>query len=1653
MAFRSKSVVDRPGTLRIAAAGGHVLIGTSTGDVSLHPTRRWPQSAPLWTCAQVHKHATTQLPAAVNCVAFSPISNVAISGGADGCIYAFSNVVPPPPTSATTAAPTGTSNDWTPPTPTLVCRVTGEVHAVWIGGPDGLSVILGGDSLRLLSLATSSVTNLPLNVPPPIVGIAVAPDYRCVAVASAGNGCLGIVALPRSAFIHDDGPLVLGNGTDDVTALKRLADAGGVGCPAPTSGIIHHFETQPSSLVVDSPISDDTAGGTRAPVEADHHTLKQKAPTKPLPRDDSPNTGGIAPLVIEKALGASRRRDELAMLRMNWFVAHEASTSSSPPVLNMPPPPGTAPAAKPSATLMSPAVTPPAIYLAVPSLEGIRVYVVAKSGLHNKPTLKFVAAVVFNGITDLCVGTLFPCSKLQVFALLASSSSKHVALVKASGLRDPKKGVLVKEQASWTVNDAAGGTLCDCDVDVESGSVVFASTSGDVTLCTGAITSLKSTGASRSSRSLLVAGEVTQGTKMNPPASQHPRGGEPPALGETLQGQKSSTKKPHENDGHKPAVSSKSLSTRQKEAVIVPDDAASSSASDGSSSSSVSSSSSSSSSTSGADTRSTASEADLEDIVDDLVDSNANFLAKRKARHGKKHAKRVVMAAAEATRGKADFVDDEAEEQSGDSDDDDAHDEEPSGIHVDIDGADPRRQPGGKRRLVDDEQSIEMTEDDDDDDDGQEGARGTADGSKPLSAAVTYDAISNVLTDAGIVPWYVCQPGQTPVNPDDGSQWLAYNAIGAVRKGADGAVTVLFHDRAMSTPYRLNVKGACLMSALGPHGAAFVLGAPEANRAEGGGRDDASGATDVAAAAASVMDDWTLSNAHRRRVYFRHFQAFVGGRQDWMVQLNDGEDVLVLAVGKRHVAVFTTMFLRIFTAASGLETTCTSVNRNVVTAVGLNNTMCPQYKTLVQSDPLAVVYQTSKQGDHMLFIYDMEHHGVDITFASPFGSQSGRAAGGPSQGVFLPLTHRHAASNGDQGIDPYPLLLPNQAVAHIEWIGWSNDGFLCVSDTGGVVRMLVQEYGTSWIPIYDGRLKRNAANAAAVPRLWFWGIGEDRLWATKCPPGTNYPPVEDALPVADAVHFLMPILPTNPTGAIDRTFVLRQQYLWRRAKANTLKSAAVEYTDELSAADAELDRMLLSAFDTALKNDRPQRALDLITSFELLSSLGTAARMASEAKQLLVADRIMKLIDSWTKSRKRRRCPLPAAGTVIAERERDALLRRYAKECVTANAGGPATTSIAAAASRPHVLPSTGPPAATADNVAAGAAPVMSDGGGERPLSLVPPTVSKTLTAETANAVPQAPSPPQPPLRPTTQRMSLVTPTSTQEDPLLASASAAALLPAQRPAAQVYNPLVGKPRPIGRSLAAVDASTTAAHQPPLPSPILAAPAASIFVTTASAATVTTSIQSSPIRTVAAPAARAHATTRTAAPHQQASSSTVTAVPKVSKFSPAKGGSARKAVFAGGAMEEVPTNVVATQRTTDDASDQMPRCASDPFASYRAVLDANALTNGDAMWNPPIDGGYDKAATDDGTEFVGAAVPMPVEYAAAAVRPAAAINVRLSFPPNEGDADGVPPPAASSTLLAALRKREREAAADDTTEGGDGDGGADPPPQRLAFGSK
>ncbi|KAG5510269.1 hypothetical protein GH5_08378 [Leishmania sp. Ghana 2012 LV757] len=421
---------------------------------------------------------------------------------------------------------------------------------------------------------------------------------------------------------------------------------------------------------------------------------------------------------------------------------------------------------------------------------------------------------------------------------------------------------------------------------------------------------------------------------------------------------------------------------------------------------------------------------------------------------------------------------------------------------------------------------------------------------------------------------------------EEGSCYLAYNSVGYIH-GSREATTVHFHD--ISHPaVRLQLRDTILMGTLSPVGAGFIVLPADPSEAQG-----------------------SVDEAPRLSVFFHAFTP-LGAQSEWRVSLLPGETVRCMAAGIRYVAVATSHYLRIF-SLSGLELAVLSKCQRIVTMVGTSSRkLMSSFKA--DFDPLVITTLTGT-GELQMEVIDV----------------GARTSALPPRTV--PLTE-----------------LPDGSTHQLQWLGWSEDGLLHVVDTAGVVRMFTEDWGGSWVPVYDPRTLVDQSYA-----LWVYGISENALLAYRYSrDDPSYPAAAASGLRTELVPLFLPLTRTMGEDGLERWDKLLRQQL----RCDELKRHSTFYNPSIAKYDEVHDHNLLQFFESALKSQQTTRAMELAMLMEIHDCIVKCAQLANTSGYVKLVPKLLALYEMRTSTKQKRKCKLPTKEALVSEKKRGELLQK-----------------------------------------------------------------------------------------------------------------------------------------------------------------------------------------------------------------------------------------------------------------------------------------------------------------------------------------------------------------------------------------------------------
>ncbi|CAG9570522.1 conserved hypothetical protein [Leishmania major strain Friedlin] len=446
---------------------------------------------------------------------------------------------------------------------------------------------------------------------------------------------------------------------------------------------------------------------------------------------------------------------------------------------------------------------------------------------------------------------------------------------------------------------------------------------------------------------------------------------------------------------------------------------------------------------------------------------------------------------------------------------------------------------------------------------------------------------------------------------EEGNCYLAYNSVGYIHCSRD-ATTVHFHD--ISHPaVRLQLRDTILMGALSPVGAAFIVLPADPTEAQG-----------------------SVDEAPRLSVFYHAFTP-LGAQSEWRVALLPGETVRCMAAGIRYVAVATSHYLRIF-SLSGLELAVLSKSQRIVTMVGTSSRkLMSSFKA--DFDPLVIINLTGT-GELQMEVIDV----------------GARTSALPPRTV--PLTE-----------------LPDGSTHQLQWLGWSEDGLLHIVDTAGVVRQFTEDWGGSWVPVYDPRTLVDQSYA-----LWVYGISENALLAYRYSrDDPSYPAAAASGLSTELVPLFLPLTRTMGADGLERWDKLLRQQL----RCDELKRHSTFYSASIAKYDEVHDHHLLQFFDSALKSQQTTRAMELAMLMEIHDRVVKCAQLANANGHVKLVPKLLALYEMRMATKQKRKCGLPTKEKLASNKKKDELLHKLLGQMLPQDKGTKPADSAAAAPPTP----------------------------------------------------------------------------------------------------------------------------------------------------------------------------------------------------------------------------------------------------------------------------------------------------------------------------------------------------------------------------------
>ncbi|GAA0156858.1 chromatin/chromatin-binding, or -regulatory protein [Lithospermum erythrorhizon] len=325
----------------------------------------------------------------------------------------------------------------------------------------------------------------------------------------------------------------------------------------------------------------------------------------------------------------------------------------------------------------------------------------------------------------------------------------------------------------------------------------------------------------------------------------------------------------------------------------------------------------------------------------------------------------------------------------------------------------------------------------------------------------------------------------------------------------------------------------------------------------------------------SVFANPCKGEKHMSTLMYRPFSSWASN-SEWSMRFED-EEVRAVALGSSWVAAVTNLnLLRIF-SGGGLQRHIISLDGPVVTAAGFN-------------DLLAVITHVS----------------------SPL----------PSNEQVLEFR----VFNIHEGTQPIRGLLPLTPGSHLSWFGYTEEGRLSSFDSKGILRVFMNQFGGSWLPLFSARKAKKSDE-----NYWVVGLSSTKLFSVMCKSPDIFPQATPK-PVLTLLDLSFP-LAASDLGAesLENEFMMNNMRIAEIQK--TIEELAVAghdttaLDDEAFNTETALDRCILRLIGSCCNGDKLVRATELVKLLTLEKSVRGAIKLATAMKLPNLADRFNTILE------------------------------------------------------------------------------------------------------------------------------------------------------------------------------------------------------------------------------------------------------------------------------------------------------------------------------------------------------------------------------------------------------------------------------------------
>jgi len=333
-------------------------------------------------------------------------------------------------------------------------------------------------------------------------------------------------------------------------------------------------------------------------------------------------------------------------------------------------------------------------------------------------------------------------------------------------------------------------------------------------------------------------------------------------------------------------------------------------------------------------------------------------------------------------------------------------------------------------------------------------------------------------------------------------------------------------------------------------------------------------------------------NNLKSTLYFKPVETWAT-KSDWHLELNDDENIKVVALTNKGVVAATDKkYIRFFTF-SGFQQQILSIKGKIVSMSGnsINN-------------QLFIVYHSGNvfNGDQNLeyMLYDADKFKV---------------------------------------IKKDELSISQNST--LEWIGFTEYGIPATYDSEGVGRILIKHLDYQWIPVIDTSTQNKNKDGDAISNQFndttYWAVGmtEKHLLCVILKGSDHY--LQFQKPIVSEINLQVPLLQLETQDGMLEERIYRTN-LFVNIKRDQNNDAIDDDVEDSKYAkeDLEIDKLLLTLIMNSCKEGNIQRALDLTSSLRLIASVEKAVLIAVRFHLSSLAERMQLIQEAkYTKQKER----------------------------------------------------------------------------------------------------------------------------------------------------------------------------------------------------------------------------------------------------------------------------------------------------------------------------------------------------------------------------------------------------------------------------------